>query len=300
MTDVQAQTTNDVAAATPAATVDDTNKVFAGNLAFATSEDQLKEVFSEVGNVTHVQIIHRGTRSLGYGFVTYATEAEAQKAVSTLDKRELAGREINVESAKPQLMSKHGDSGEDGEGKDGARGTGARGGRNARRSRNTRRGAAASRRPRADEGEEGGEEEAAVSGQENGEKAARKPKKANGASTAAATPRKPKGPPEGEPSKTLLFVANLPFQFTDEQLQAAFEGFQISSAKVIKRRFGTRTKGFGFVDLANEEEQQRALKEIQGKTVEGRALSLKVAIQGQDRAADDANEGEAAAAAPTA
>lgn len=291
MTEVESQPLSDVAAGA-ATTVDDTNKVFAGNLAFVTTEEQLKEVFAEVGKVTHVQIIHRGTRSLGYGFVTYATEAEAQKAVSTLDKRELAGREINVESAKPQLLAKQGGA----EGEDG----GAKaGGRGARRTRGTRRGAAASRRPRTDEGEEGGAESAT---QENGggEKAGgRKPKKAAAAtngSSAAAAPRKPKGPPEGPPSKTLLFVANLPFQFTDEQLQAAFEGFQITSAKVIKRRFGSRTKGFGFVDLASEEEQQRALNEVQGKTVEGRALSLKVAIQGQDRAAD-ANEGEAEAAA---
>lgn len=53
-------------------------------------------------NSTQVQIIKRGTRSLGYGFVTYATESEAQKAVSLLNKREIAGREINVEGAKPQ------------------------------------------------------------------------------------------------------------------------------------------------------------------------------------------------------
>lgn len=39
---------------------------------------------------------------MGYGFVTFATEAEAQKAVSTLNKTEVGGREINVESAKPQ------------------------------------------------------------------------------------------------------------------------------------------------------------------------------------------------------
>lgn len=96
-------------------------------------------------------------------------------------------------------------------------------------------------------------------------------------------PRKPKGPPRGEPSKTLLFVANLPFTLTDEQLKSAFDGFKVKTATVVKRRFGTRTKGFGFVDLENEEEQQRALKEIHGKEVEGRELQLKVAIQGDDQ-----------------
>lgn len=123
-------------------------------------------------------------------------------------------------------------------------------------------------------------------------KAAAKQAEANGEAPAAAAvattgeatekklkaprePRKPKGAPKGEPSKTLLFVANLPFQFTDEQLKAAFDGFQVKTAKVVKRRFGTRTKGFGFVELENEEEQLRALKEVHGKEVEGRDLQLK-------------------------
>lgn len=296
------------------AAVDDANKVFAGNLAFATTEDELKAVFAEVGTVNHIQIIKRGTRSLGYGFVTYATEAEAQKAVQTLDKKEIAGREINVEGAKPQLAAKHNDSGNYSysEGEGGAK-SGAGRGRGRGRARRGRggRGGASSRRPRTDEGEEELDDSAKENGDQNagnGEsKASRKAKKAaaNGTSVdgekPARQPRKPKGPPEGEPSKTLLFVANLPFQFTDEQLLAAFDGFKVKTAKVIKRRFGSRTKGFGFVDLEDEEEQQRALKEANGLTVEGRALSLKVAIQGQDRTAaaeaDEETEAKAEAAA---
>lgn len=159
---------------------------------------------------------------------------------------------------------------------------------------------ATARRPRNDEGEEGtadsGKENSAPETGPNGgvsKSAKRRQKKANKAAAAGAEgdvngaavaegeakparqPRKPKGPPQGEPSKTLLFVANLPFVFTDEQLKGAFEGFSVKSATVVKRRFGTRTKGFGFVDLENEEQQQRALKEVHGKEVEGRPLSLK-------------------------
>jgi RNA recognition motif-containing protein len=103
------------------------------------------EIFTDDG-LFHVlysqqaQIIKRGTRSLGYGFVTYQTEAEAQKAVQLLNKKEIAGREINVEGAKPQSdLAKHNDSGnftlaegeEAGEGKDGA----VRGGRGRGRAR---------------------------------------------------------------------------------------------------------------------------------------------------------------------
>ena len=163
---------------------------------------------------------------------------------------------------------------------------------------------ATSRRPRTDDGEEeledpikenGGEGGAATNGgltksaRRRQKKAAAKQAEANGEEPPAAAegasaekkakvprePRKPKGAPQGEPSKTLLFVANLPFQFSDEQLKAAFDGFQVKSAKVVKRRFGTRSKGFGFVDMESEEEQQRALKEVHGKEVEGRDLQLK-------------------------
>lgn len=83
---------------------------------------------------TQAQIIKRGTRSLGYGFVTYESEADAQKAVQTLNKKELSGREINVEGAKPQSdLAKHNDSGnytvdgDDGEGKAGRGGRRGRG-----------------------------------------------------------------------------------------------------------------------------------------------------------------------------
>lgn len=165
---------------------------------------------------------------------------------------------------------------------------------------------ATARRPRADDGEEeledpiqenGAHEDGAATNGTVTKSARRRQKKiaaakqaeVNGETSAAEPtaaplekkvktprePRKPKGPPRGEPSKTLLFVANLPFAFSDEQLKAAFEGFQVKTATVVKRRFGTRTKGFGFVDLENEEEQQRALKEVHGKQVEGRDLQLK-------------------------
>jgi RNA recognition motif-containing protein len=50
-----------------------------------------------------VNIIVRNNRSLGYGFVSYKTEAEAQKAVELMDKKELDGRTINVEVAKPKV-----------------------------------------------------------------------------------------------------------------------------------------------------------------------------------------------------
>jgi RNA recognition motif-containing protein len=59
----------------------------------------------DLSTSSDVQIIYRGTRSLGYGFVTFATCEEAEKAVAATDKTEIDGRAINVEIAKPAPVS---------------------------------------------------------------------------------------------------------------------------------------------------------------------------------------------------
>ncbi|RUO96491.1 hypothetical protein BC936DRAFT_141946, partial [Jimgerdemannia flammicorona] len=73
------------------------HKVFVGNLSFQTTEDELANL--------KANIITRGTRSLGYGFVAFETLEDAQKATQELDKKELGAREINVEVAKPKEPS---------------------------------------------------------------------------------------------------------------------------------------------------------------------------------------------------
>eukprot|EP00211_Chloroparvula_japonica_P012871 CAMPEP_0119118226 /NCGR_PEP_ID=MMETSP1310-20130426/140_1 /TAXON_ID=464262 /ORGANISM="Genus nov. species nov., Strain RCC2339" /LENGTH=141 /DNA_ID=CAMNT_0007107565 /DNA_START=111 /DNA_END=532 /DNA_ORIENTATION=+ len=75
-------------------------KIFVGNLSFDVKEEQLSEVFAEAGKVLEANIITRGSRSRGYGFVTMATQADAEKALEALNKKELEGRAINVEIAK--------------------------------------------------------------------------------------------------------------------------------------------------------------------------------------------------------
>jgi len=77
-------------------------KVFAGNLSFRTKEDQLAEQFATAGKVVSANIITRGPRSLGYGFVEFDSEEEARSAVTLLNKKNIDGREINVEIAKPR------------------------------------------------------------------------------------------------------------------------------------------------------------------------------------------------------
>jgi len=77
-------------------------KVFAGNLAYTTTDDGLKAFFAPVqSDILNAHVILRGTRSAGYGFVALATADAAQKAVEVLDKKELDGRQVIVEIAKP-------------------------------------------------------------------------------------------------------------------------------------------------------------------------------------------------------
>ncbi|KAI8049083.1 putative RNA-binding protein, partial [Syncephalis plumigaleata] len=77
-------------------------KVFVGNIAFTTTEDELRNFFSPAGTVVQAKVITRGARSLGYGFVAFENLEQCEAAVAQLSKKELDGREINVEIAKPQ------------------------------------------------------------------------------------------------------------------------------------------------------------------------------------------------------
>ncbi len=80
------------------------NKLFVGGISWNTTEDQLKEYFSQIGEVEEVKIItDRMTgRSKGFGFVTYKNEDDANKAIETLDGKELDGRNLKVAKARPQ------------------------------------------------------------------------------------------------------------------------------------------------------------------------------------------------------
>ncbi len=78
-------------------------KLFVGSLDWNTTEDELKAFFAELGEVEEAIIIkdHIG-RSKGFGFVTYADEAAAEKAIAELDGKELGKRTIVVNEARPK------------------------------------------------------------------------------------------------------------------------------------------------------------------------------------------------------
>ena len=78
-------------------------KLFVGSLAWATTDDSLQQFFSQVGAVASARVItDRATgRSKGFGFVEMANDADAQKAIQELNGKELDGRAIVVNEARP-------------------------------------------------------------------------------------------------------------------------------------------------------------------------------------------------------
>ncbi len=75
-----------------------------------------------------------------------------------------------------------------------------------------------------------------------------------------------------------IFVAGLSYQITEADLRELFEEYgEVSSAKIITDRETRRSKGYGFVEMPNEEEGQRAIDELNDAEYYGRTLSVSLA-----------------------
>ncbi|XP_073135889.1 small RNA-binding protein 11, chloroplastic-like [Henckelia pumila] len=80
------------------------SKLFVGGLSYHTTEEGLSEAFSECGQVIEATIVmdRVSDRSKGFGFVSYASEHEAEKAITEMNGKVLNGRLIFVDYAKPR------------------------------------------------------------------------------------------------------------------------------------------------------------------------------------------------------
>lgn len=298
-------------------------KIFVGNLSFKTTPDGLKTFFEECGEITNTSVISRGRRSLGYGFVDFATKEAADKALDTLNKKELDGREINLEVAKPRDSSKprqrrnygrrqgsyrggrdydrmpprrfydggyrvsgyrdggyrdggYRDGGyRDGGYRDGGyRDGGYRDGYNRSypreyrddRRRDYRPRSRTRSRPRSEPRYDDGYQRNYRRRSNNNRRRRR---------------RRRESEKDREPSTTTLFVTNLPFSLNDDGLRDVFKDFETVKHYVVTKKRNGRSKGYGFVEFKNEEDQQAALKSINGVTVEERKLVVKVAYASQ-------------------
>lgn len=85
-------------------------------------------------------------------------------------------------------------------------------------------------------------------------------------------PRRPRGPP----SDTMIYIGNLPFSMTTEDLTQMMAEFKVTKCHVVTRHNGS-SKGFGFIHAADHAEQQRILSEMKDATCDGRVLNVRAA-----------------------
>lgn len=79
------------------------NKLYVGNLPYSVDSDQLRNLFAEFGEITEARVItdrHSG-RSKGFGFVEFTNEADAQKAIDAMSGKDVDGRNLVVNVARP-------------------------------------------------------------------------------------------------------------------------------------------------------------------------------------------------------
>lgn len=83
---------------------------------------------------------------------------------------------------------------------------------------------------------------------------------------------------------TKLFVGGLPYSFDNQKLNDLFATYgEIVSAVVITDKFTNQSKGFGFVEMADDTAAQEAIKQLDGSNLEGRNLGVSVAKPREDR-----------------
>lgn len=78
-------------------------KLYVGNLAFSVDSEKLRELFSSFGEVEEATIISDkfSGRSKGFGFVTFTNDGDAKKAIAEMNDKEVEGRTLKVNEAKP-------------------------------------------------------------------------------------------------------------------------------------------------------------------------------------------------------
>jgi RNA recognition motif-containing protein len=83
-----------------------------------------------------------------------------------------------------------------------------------------------------------------------------------------------------------IYVSNLSFNVQDEDLREFFAPYgEVTSAKIINDRETGRSRGFGFVEMSDDAASKKAIAELDGATVEGRAIKVVEAKPKEDRPA---------------
>lgn len=81
-----------------------------------------------------------------------------------------------------------------------------------------------------------------------------------------------------------IYVGNLPNDTTETELQETFTGFgEVTSAKIIKDKFTGESRGFGFVEMPNDDEAKAAIDSLHGQDFKGKTLTVNEARPRQPR-----------------
>ncbi|HOO98883.1 MAG TPA: RNA-binding protein [Bacteroidales bacterium] len=84
-----------------------------------------------------------------------------------------------------------------------------------------------------------------------------------------------------------IYVGSLNFKMKEEELRELFEEYgEVSSAKIIIDKYSNKSKGFGFVEMPNEEEARKAVSELNGAEIQGRNIIVNESIERTERKRD--------------
>ena len=90
-----------------------------------------------------------------------------------------------------------------------------------------------------------------------------------------------------------IYVSNLSFNVTDDDLEGFFAEYgEVSSARVITDKFTGKSRGFGFVEMADDEAARKAIAELDGGKVEGREIKVAEARPREERSGGNGGGGE--------
>ncbi len=80
-----------------------------------------------------------------------------------------------------------------------------------------------------------------------------------------------------------IYVGNLSYSLDEQKLQEVFEAFgEVSSVKIIADKYTGRSKGFGFIEMPNDDEAQNAIRELNDQPVDNRNLKVNEARKRED------------------
>jgi len=254
------------AAATPATP---SSVVFVGKIPTSCEKPAISQFLSAAGTVKRITVKKPRRIENGlYAFADFETAESAAKAIETLNGKELAGAAVVVEAARNPFPKK----------------------RKMQRKRKPSAAGAANATPAA-----AGTTPAA------GTTATPTEKKQNRRRRRHPFNHRRRRPYVDAPiSKDVAYVVNLPYIVDEEHMKEIFEGCKFIEARVVRRAYDQRSKGFGFVTFASEADRAEAIKLADGSVVEGRKIHVSPARQRVERPKTKTEETPAPAAAAAA